>query len=269
MRGGIHRILVLGERDVGKSMFCRFLVDQALQSGRCAALLDADVGQKIVGPPACVTLKDREGMKLAFVGTPNPVLGWTRLAKGLRRLAGETRADLTIVNTSGLLAGPGRKLKAAKIEALRPDLLIPLGGNPDLEAILGDHREKPVLRLKRSPDARRKTDGERRTARREAFQRQFATGSVLALDSRKIQPAPEGPLPLGLLVGLTDEHGREQGLGIVKGWSSTTITILTPVDGGIAGLLPGSVCLDERFSEFPANIPPQVSIALRMPGNGP
>ena len=45
---------------------------------------DADLGQKLVGPPACVTLA--QGLTpvptaLSFVGTPDPLRGWQRLKR--------------------------------------------------------------------------------------------------------------------------------------------------------------------------------------------
>ena len=114
-RDAIGRVLILGPNDVGKSTFARVLLDDARQEGRRAALVDADVGQKTVGPPAAVTLGYPDGdalslARLAFVGTTNPVQGWRLLIRGLGRLSDEANADLTVVNTSGLLRGPGRRL---------------------------------------------------------------------------------------------------------------------------------------------------------------
>ena len=246
------RVLVIGARDAGKSTFCRFLYDAAAQLGRSAALLDTDVGQKTVGPPACVTMRDRNGMRLAFVGTTNPVLGWRRLIEGTRRLAHEADADLLIVNTSGLLAGPGRRLKAAKIDAVQPSLLMALGNDPALHGVIHDHPERPVLRLPLSPEARRKTDGERRAARREAFRAYFTQGSALALDRSLLSPlGPDASLAPRLLVGLADKHGNDLGLGLLVGRSDgSTLEILSPVaQDSICQIEQGSLCLDQNFSE--------------------
>ena len=128
----------------------------------------------------------REGIrKVLVIGAAdvatNPVRGWRRLIEGTRHLARGLDAELVVANTSGLLAGPGRRLKAAKIEAFRPNLLIALGDNPELASILNGHPEVPALRLSQSPEAKRKTDGEKRAARREAFRRYFAGASVQSL----------------------------------------------------------------------------------------
>jgi polynucleotide 5'-hydroxyl-kinase GRC3/NOL9 len=244
-------VLVLGAADRGKSTLCRFLVERAAGCGRSAALLDADVGQKTVGPPACVTAGDRGGATLFFVGTTNPVRGWRRLIEGTRRLAQGLDAELVIANTSGLLAGPGRRLKAAKIEAFQPNLLIALGDDPDLAAIVNDHPAVPALRLSVSPEARRKTNGEKRAARREAFRRYFAGAAVQSLDSSRVQlEGWEAPLPAGLLLGLSDAHDSRQGLGIVAGYSGAAVEILTPVaKSSIRRITPGSLCLNDAFAE--------------------
>jgi polynucleotide 5'-hydroxyl-kinase GRC3/NOL9 len=76
--GDIRRVLVLGAKDAGKSSFCRVLLRQAARAGRPAELLDADPGQKLVGPPACVTLARGPSpmpAALAFVGTLDPLRG--------------------------------------------------------------------------------------------------------------------------------------------------------------------------------------------------
>ncbi len=256
-RKEIRRALVLGARDVGKSTFCRFLTDAGLQAGRSTALLDTDVGQKIVGPPACVTMSDSQGLSLAFVGTTNPVRGWRRLMEGMHRLVQRTDADCLVVNTSGLLAGPGRRLKAAKIEELQPDLLIVLGEDPGLEAITGDQSALPVLRLPSSLEVRRKTDGERRAARREAFRTYFAGARILRLKRGMVQSMEADALPAGLLVGLSD-GAVDLGLGLLVAIDDTTLEVLSPVTRrGIRRVIPGLLRLDEHFSEVPAPGRPQ------------
>lgn len=250
----VHRAVVIGPVDSGKSTFCGFLLGKARQSARGAALLDSDVGQKTIGPPACVTLGDANSMRLSFVGTTNPVAGWRHLIDGIRFLADQAEADLLIANTSGLLAGPGRRLKAAEIDALQPDLVIAIGEGADLEAVLSDHQGIATLRLPRSPEARRKTDGERRAIRREAFRRYFAGAAAQMVERRMIEPTdPDIALPAGLLLGLADRQDSNQALGILLGSPSPDlIEVLTPAPPtGVGRIVPGSLCLDENFAERP------------------
>ena len=62
-------ILVLGGGDAGKSPYCRFLIAQLLGAGERPAVVDAHVGQKIMGPPATVTLGYAEGTAEQWTAT--------------------------------------------------------------------------------------------------------------------------------------------------------------------------------------------------------
>jgi polynucleotide 5'-hydroxyl-kinase GRC3/NOL9 len=219
--GDIRRILVLGSKDAGKSSFCRVLLREAARMGRAAELLDADPGQKIVGPPACATLVrglSSTPTALAFVGVLDPLRGWHRLVDGSARLVAEVSDHaLLVVNTSGLLAGAGRRLKAAKIAVVRPQLLVGLGGDPELDAILTDHTAIPAVRLGRSPSARRKTRGERRALRCAAFHAYLAFAPVWSLDLRGLWQEGEELPAERQLVGLADAMGRDLVLGVALG----------------------------------------------------
>jgi polynucleotide 5'-hydroxyl-kinase GRC3/NOL9 len=214
---GSGRVLLLGPRDAGKSTFTLSFLQAAAARTIPAAILDLDVGQKLVGPPACVTLGclgphglDLTG--LAFVGTTDPVRGWRPLMAGAERLSREAPQGSLVINTGGLLAGPGRRLKAEKIAVLQPDLLIAIGTDPDLEALLAVGHA-PALRLAPSPLARRKTEGERRAARREAFRAYFAgaRGHAGPLADPALAEAPPGTL-----LGLADAAGRDIGVGLLR-----------------------------------------------------
>src|SRR5690606_35645179 len=50
--------MVLGPVDAGKSSLCRALLASAAREQLKARLIDSDVGQKLVGPPAAVTAAD-------------------------------------------------------------------------------------------------------------------------------------------------------------------------------------------------------------------
>lgn len=49
-------MLVLGGTERGKSSYCHFLVQQLCGASARVAFVDADIGQKDVGPPATVSL---------------------------------------------------------------------------------------------------------------------------------------------------------------------------------------------------------------------
>ena len=76
--------VLVGGLDSGKTTLARSMLGAALAAGRSCGYVDADVGQKTVGPPATVTLKllrtptDLEAEALAdaddlsFVGSTSP-----------------------------------------------------------------------------------------------------------------------------------------------------------------------------------------------------
>lgn len=255
--GEARRVLVLGPRDAGKSVLCRVLLAAAAHRRR--ALLDADLGQKMVGPPACVTLghpcDDEAALALAalgFVGTTDPVRGWTATIDAVRRLARgvERSFDLLVVNTGGLLAGPVRRLREAEIATLRPDLLLALGRHPVLDALVAAHPGIRAVRLALSPQARRKGEGERRRVRQDAFRAYFANASRWTAPVGELSPA--ATLAPGLLVGVEDDRARDVGLGIVTALdpAASEVTLLTPVRRHAAARLrAGMMMLDETFRE--------------------
>ncbi len=244
--GDARRIVILGPVDAGKSTFARLL--RAALPG--SARLDADPGQGSVGPPACVALARGGAPTLAFVGTTDPIAGWARLVAGVARLAASTRARRVVVNTDGLLAGPGPRVKAEIVEAAGADLLVAIGEGAALDAVLGLHPNLPVLRLASSAQARRKRRGERRSARREGFARYFAGAAGMEVGVQ--DPAAPG-WPEGLLLGLLDGRGGTLGLGLLlEPPSAGCATILARVPGDrIHRIVPGALRLDSAFDDRP------------------
>ncbi|HEY8609939.1 MAG TPA: polynucleotide 5'-hydroxyl-kinase [Roseomonas sp.] len=256
----VRHVLVLGAPDAGKSTFCGILLAHAVAASRKAALLDADPGQKQVGPPACVTLGHlgtggRPVLSaLVFLGTIEPLRCWPRLLAGAASLAAEARADLVVINTCGLLRGPGRRLKAAIISAMRPDLLVTIGEDRNAETILADHPGIPALRLPRSALARRKGEGERRTLRRAAFRNYFEQAPCWPLLTNRIHLESgdgEALPPPGRLVALADKAGRDLVLGLVMGQAPSGHLLLKAPqpDRVVAGLRWGRLGLDEAWAE--------------------
>ncbi|SCZ64268.1 polynucleotide 5'-hydroxyl-kinase GRC3/NOL9 [Thiohalomonas denitrificans] len=155
------------------------------------AFVDADIGQKDVGPSASVTLAyPQPGQALAdatlaalhFVGAVNPMGHFLSLVTATRDLADRAEADVVVVDTTGLVQGPGRALKDQLIHAVRPDLLIALQREDELEPLLQGNRHLPVLRLAVSPKARSRSDRARRWAREERFRAYFRGAKSITLD---------------------------------------------------------------------------------------
>src|SRR5207237_9941448 len=104
-----------GGMDSGKSTLGRKIAEAAARGGRVVAYIDADLGQKTVGPPTSVTLRvlreaghaDSESMTvpdaLYFVGSTSPQGQLLPLVVGTGRMltrAWVTEADLAVVDRS-------------------------------------------------------------------------------------------------------------------------------------------------------------------------
>jgi polynucleotide 5'-hydroxyl-kinase GRC3/NOL9 len=219
-------ILVLGGGDAGKSSFCRFLVAELVAAGHRVAVVDSDLGQKDIGPPATVTLgyaaPPAERWPPApeafyFVGSTSPVGRMLPLLVGTARLVGIADAPFVLVDTTGYVEGAGRVLKGYKIEAVRPDLIVAIERRSELEAILRAHRTYRTIRIRPSRKARPRDTWERDTAREKAFAAYFreVRRLQLGLDDLVFQRSlifTGDPVPLP---GALYAEGTAEGLVVV------------------------------------------------------
>jgi len=264
--------MLVGGLDSGKSTLGLALAAAALEGGRTVAFLDADIGQKVVGPPTAVTLRlireagDLEPHALAapealyFVGATSPQGQLLPLVVGAARLLARARADgadLVVVDTSGLVSGVyGQILKYHKIDLLRPDVVIGLQRGEELAPLLGiAHRFFPteVVALPVEPDVRSTSVDERAQNREAAFRRYFAG----PLQRWRVKPTVFMPaLPAlfdqsqldRILVGLSAGEGEFIGLGYLEySREEDIVRLLSPVAEAPKALKLGSVKLEEGF----------------------
>lgn len=188
---GWRRILVVGATDRGKSSYCDFLVNALLGEGESVSFVDADVGQKDVGPPATIALADLEAPAplaqapshaLYFVGHINPFAHFLPLVLGTRHMVEVAKGAFVVIDTSGLVQGKGRVLKGFKVESLQPDVLVCLERGEELSPIRHAARHLNILRLRPSPMASGKSPNARRHAREEAFRRHFVGARECRVD---------------------------------------------------------------------------------------
>ena len=155
-------VLVIGSTDVGKSTFCRFLADSAIDQGMKTAFVDTDVGQSQIGPPTTIGMKslaqDNSPVQfndiadqLYFVGDLSPRGHYLEVLTGTRLMvdrARETEADFIIVDTSGYIHGaPAVTLKQQKIEIVRPNHVVCLGRSSELEQITACYSQQDWLNI--------------------------------------------------------------------------------------------------------------------------
>ena len=267
-----HTVVLVGGLDTGKTSLSRNVLTAAVEAGRSAALLDADVGQKTVGPPATVTLKmvrsaaDLEPGSLAvademsFVGSISAQGHLLPVVAGVARLhrrAKDEGADLVVVDTSGLVSGiTGQALKYHKVELLEPDLVIGLQRGEELLPLLGVIQRffpTQVVPLGVHPDVV-PTTVDRRADNRERAMRAYLSGELHRFRVKPTVFMPALP-PLfevaqlhRMLVGLSNGAGAYTGLGYLEYTEDEgVLRLISPVAAGPKALRLGSVRLDENF----------------------
>jgi polynucleotide 5'-hydroxyl-kinase GRC3/NOL9 len=267
-----HTVVLVGGLDTGKTTLSRTLLAGALEAGRAPAFLDADVGQKSVGPPATITLKrvataadlepDRfaEADALSFVGSTTPEGHLLPVLAGvatLHRRAIEGGADFMVVDTSGLVSGIyGQILKYHKIELLRPDLVVGIQRGEELLPLLGVIQRffaTEVVPLGVHPGVVPTTVDER-AENREAAMRRYFSGDLHRFRVKPTVFMPALP-PLfdlanlhRILVGLSDGAGAYTGLGVLEhAPDEGVLRLISPVAAGPKALRLGSVRLEESF----------------------
>jgi len=245
-------ILVIGATDRGKSTYCQYLSRRLLAAGDSVALVDADIGQKDIGPPGTITLGYLDAVTPLhrlqpaawyFVGAVSPAEHMRPMVAGTRQLTDAAQATRVIVNTTGFVHGLGRRLKGRKIEALEPDVMIGLARGRELDALLAPYPHICTLHLLPSPQVRRKSPQQRRANREEAFRRYFAEAQNISLPRHQVQIQERTPkdiialaeMPTGLkrylLCGVANRQGHGAGLAILTHLDvdTDTLHLHTPV----------------------------------------
>jgi polynucleotide 5'-hydroxyl-kinase GRC3/NOL9 len=229
-------VMVAGGVDAGKSTFCTYLANMAISRGIIPCVIDGDMGQGDLAPPAAIgasampgpvtDLRDIDAQLFEFIGSISPA-GRERLAVSrIGSLLGRSRhfADLYIVNTDGYVDVKYKRLLA---RALRPDAVVVLGSRQLAAALAGPWQ---TIRA-RSAWKASKTYHERVGRRLEQYMRFVGEGSAsVAMNQVKLVHVGSGLAPSvteGMFVGL-GEKGRVTGYGIVESINEN-ITVKTNI----------------------------------------
>ena len=256
--------MLMGGVDTGKTTLALQATRLAIAAGRSVAIVDADVGNSTVGPPACVGLKvirdsaDLEAVAtpdaLHFVGTITParLVLQQVVATAAMVDAAKTLADLVILDTTAVVSGvAGETLKYHKAELCRPDKVVALQRGGEMEPVVGMLRRFLGLDVTVAPSDPNlnPVSPDERARRRTTL---FAQALAPPLERWKVRPTVFAPtLPVGLnlgrlhhvLVGVQDEGGGCLGLGILI-HEDDSLRVMTNVGEGMKGLRLGSMRLD-------------------------
>ncbi|PLJ77340.1 Clp1/GlmU family protein [Infirmifilum sp. SLHALR2] len=202
-QGEFRRVIIMGDVDSGKTSLATLLVNSLTGKGRRVAVIDADVGQKSVGPPGAIglgvaskpvySLVNVEVYDSFFIGSNTPSGLLHRSIGGVVVLLrkAEKLADITIIDTTGWVTeSEGRDLKLIKTLAVEPDLVVLVGGSSTLVQL--ERPLRKMFRLTRVPKPQyvfERSRGDRREYRRWVFSRYLASASVKSVDFASIDIA--------------------------------------------------------------------------------
>jgi len=224
-----RRVMIVGPTDSGKTTLARWLGER-LAAVAPTGMVDADVGQSQIGPPATVgwRLAGSEHEHCYFVGDVSPA---SRPATALSALLRAVRdaeaagAAYTVIDTTGYIEGDGAvAFKTAKVEMLAPLDVLVIGDDRPARRLLKCWQNFTPARIRRlnTPDRLHvKTVMQRRQHRQQIFAAALADSNMrwVSLDDKAILSSPAGPqldASGGLLLGFVDEMRRLMCLGLLQ-----------------------------------------------------
>lgn len=263
--GGFPRrgaCLILGGVDTGKTTLAAALAGRLAATGP-VAVIDADVGQSHIGPPATVgwaivdnpqiDFTQRAPGGISFVGDVAPPGHLLQLTAAITQCIRQVShvAERIIIDTPGFIAGPAAcALWWAVQRIVRPELILAVQRENELSNVvagmknLGSQIERlecPLRMPAKSPQARRRY-------RRSRFASYFANSRLYSLKRADLTiQATHSPYS-GRLVGLRDPEGIDRAVGIIESWqqnNNTAIVRAPQLDiGQIRCLVVGEVTVD-------------------------
>jgi polynucleotide 5'-hydroxyl-kinase GRC3/NOL9 len=252
--------ILLGATDTGKTTLAKFLISHLCRRGLTVGLVDTDIGQSFLGPPATISLalfkSDPDWdiilspPEIFFVGSTTPEGHFPIHLKGVKRMVDKVSSDgpdVILVDTTGFVLGEtGRELKRRKIDLVSPHFILALQKDDELEPILEHYQENAyhkIYRLPLSEHVRPRSMEERRIHRINQFRDYFKHSAIQELTIEKVKIEGEvfgsdgAPLPLdwclrtnGLLTALKDAKDDTLALGLTRNYieEKKVIRVFTP-----------------------------------------
>jgi polynucleotide 5'-hydroxyl-kinase GRC3/NOL9 len=281
-KGGI--VMLLGASNTGKTTLLKYLQERLRRRNHRVAVVDADIGQSTLGPPATISgavfdfsLQPPEAIvpqEMFFVGSTSPAGCFLEVIVGTQKLVEWSQSmevSHVLVDTTGLVRGhEAFRLKFHKVDLLQPQHLLVLQRDRELEPVLlpfTDRKALQIYRLPVSPKAKIRNQKERKVYRENKFRDYFRNASVSLLSTKGlvfVNPfIRSGLLKLGshgeripryLLVGLNDAEYRTLALGIVEAFDSQSqeVFVYTPLQDctSVRALTLGSLRVDPSGREL-------------------
>jgi polynucleotide 5'-hydroxyl-kinase GRC3/NOL9 len=266
-------VIILGEVDSGKSSLCTLLANESLGHGLGVEVIDGDIGQADIGPPATISssktrhqvfsLQDLTPDKSLFMGNTSPSTVSDKLIHGLVRLGKEAAAssDVLLVNTDGWIQeDEALRHKTRLLDELRPDLVLGIFSDRELDPLL-ELQATTSLKLGKSPYARPRSREERKRAREFGYRRflQKANPDELRLSQVRLRRYDYETRPLrlngnqnlrGVLAGLLDEEEELLSIGRVERFADGLLSLTTVTREHPAIVELGAIVLSPQLEEI-------------------
>jgi polynucleotide 5'-hydroxyl-kinase GRC3/NOL9 len=217
-------VMIMGTTDSGKTTLARYLITHLLTEGVKVSLVDTDVGQTSLGLPGTISMKvfpsleDLEDFipdRMFFVGVVNPATAIPLIIRTAGTAVGKCRekSDIVLMDTSGLVSGRiGEVLKTGKIRAVRPEHIIAVQREDEIEHILRLAGDIDISRVVASGTVKKRDTGKRiryREKKYESYFREVQQAEYLVdlrdtgpfYKGREMSPGRSG-FPKGNVIGL-------------------------------------------------------------------
>ncbi len=232
------KVVVLGPVDSGKSSLCTYLANSLVNKQSGVTVLDADLGQADIGPPATLSLavayeellalSDLDPKIMFFVGQTSPASVETQVIEGLKKLMEHNPLphSSSVINTDGWIGTKeSDTFKARIISTIEPDLVIAIERQSgELSNLLSMVTAKSIP--VKTPDVVKvRTQDERRRLRELNYRKFLQDGIIrninfqrvmlrgLQLRDNRLRGAIE---KRNALVGFLDEQGLLLNIGVLR-----------------------------------------------------
>lgn len=196
-------ILFMGEKDTGKTTLITQIANHLFRGGARVGIVDADVGQSVIGPPTTVgfgevtaeltRLSDAALRRFAFVGAITPKGNMLQHLLATRQMVDAALAcgmEKILIDTTGFVAGhAGRLLKEQKIAAVSPDVILCAQRGDECEHILRQYARfaRPrILRVAPAAECGTKSSAFRQNYRAAMFRQHFAAAREITCSLAEI-----------------------------------------------------------------------------------
>ncbi len=244
-------VIILGCTDSGKSSLTKYLCKRFVEDHLIVSLVDSDVGQSTLGLPGTISMKlfrypkDIEDFifeRMSYVGTLNPATNIPLIINTTKFITEicKKNSAVTLIDTSGLVTGErGKNLKINKINAIKPQYIIALQREKELEPILEMVNYGCIRRLKVSRMVRIRKREERINYRKKKFEDYFNKNRLeeYIVFQKKMRFFYSGKLlniirsidfPKGTIIGLNKDE-ETLSLGVISEIEDGTIIFKTPL----------------------------------------